>query len=208
MALICAIADYAKDGTILEVPPEAKTIFALLRKKQDRANAAYDAKCEINKRNGSKGGKAKARNAEKVTEKETAPRFKPPTLTQFKNAVKALSGSDQINPDCFETYDVESLYDLLAETKWRIGDVHIARRGDWEDIIRAKFCYGSSARYRNNFYEMFRYAFSKYDGFRDETGRSLAYSTVCDFSDDHDLNQAMQVIGPIFKQYLSENRPP
>ena len=41
MALICAIADYAKDGTIAEVPPEARELFSLLRKKQDHAKRVH-----------------------------------------------------------------------------------------------------------------------------------------------------------------------
>lgn len=48
--LICAIADYARDGTIIEVPPEARDLFDLLRKKHDHTKQVHSVNrgiCEV-----------------------------------------------------------------------------------------------------------------------------------------------------------------
>ena len=139
MALICAIADYSRDSTITELPAELKLPFAMLKKKVDQAHEAYEDKCNILRENGRKGGKAKAKNAAKAAElaPDQAKKFKPPTLSQFKNAVKKIVDDNEW--ESADAYDIESFYDKLCENNWRFEGMAIQSRSDWEEIITAKF---------------------------------------------------------------------
>ncbi len=118
MLLLGAIVEYAKSGTAVEVPQEAKLFYAMLQKKQDRAKAKYDELCQKNRENGAAGGLAKARNAKAGADGDTKPkRFKPPTLTQFKNAAKRFIDQDLLS-DGVDSYDIELFYDELNESGW------------------------------------------------------------------------------------------
>lgn len=138
MTLLSAIVEYAKSGEVVDVPQEAKVFYAMLRKKQDRAKAKYEEKCQTNRDNASKGGKQKAMNAKARADGETSPKkFKAPTLSQFKNAVKKIV---EINDfDDVEPYDVEKFYDELKENSWNFEGMAIQSRNDWEKIIHARF---------------------------------------------------------------------
>ena len=61
--LIVATMQYLADGTVMEVDAALKYAFTDYRKKVDRAQKAYDKKCETNSKNGTKGGEAKAEKA-------------------------------------------------------------------------------------------------------------------------------------------------
>ena len=155
MDLICAIEDYAKDGTIIDVPSDARAMYALLRKKIDRSQQAYEEKCRINAENAAKGGKAKARNAKEKDGSSGANKFKPPTLKQFKNAVDEYA-------DDVSDYDIESFYDHLNESKWQFEGMAIQSRKDWEQIISARFCNNSRPKTPNVFQKAFSYLISAY----------------------------------------------
>ena len=137
--LICALVDYSRDGTITELPAELRIPFAMLKKKVDQAHKVYEDKCNTLKENGRKGGEAKAKNREQAT--GTAPaqvkKFKPPTLSQFKNAVKKIV--DDNDWGSVDAYDIESFYDKMCENNWRFGGMAIQSRSDWEEVIKAKF---------------------------------------------------------------------
>ena len=162
MALICAIVDYAKDGTIAEVPPEAKIFFSLLRKKQDQAKNKYDELCAKRAESGKKGGKAKAKNAAKAEgpTPDQATKFKPPTLSQFKNAVKKIA--DEYDWDRPNDYDMEAFYDHLNESHWLFKGMPIQSRSDWEEIITAKFALPSDLYVPNVCYAGMCYLISEY----------------------------------------------
>ena len=155
--LICAIVDYSRDSTITELPAELKLPFAMLKKKVDQAHEAYEDKCNILRENGRKGGKAKAKNAMKLA--EPAPdhmkKFKPPTLKQFKNAVKKIAGDN--GWDYPNDYDIEAFYDHLNEERWLFEGMAIQSRRDWEAIISERF-----NDLDNVCYEALRYLISTY----------------------------------------------
>lgn len=198
-----AVMDYLQTGTVVEVSQAVKYPYADYRKKVDRACTSYDEIVAKRAESGRKGGTAKAA---KTKEAQATSKFKPPTLSQFKNAVKALSDSEEIDSDYFDIHDVESFYDELKENNWRIGTAPVVRRGDWEDAIKARFCYDDACDRRRPAYELFRFAFSR--NYRDEEGCSLAYSMVMDFSDTNSLNQSLKYLTESFEQFLAENCPP
>lgn len=162
MDLLAAIIEYTKSGTVVDVPQEAKVFFAMLRKKQDRAKAKYDELCNKLAENGKKGGEAKAKNAKgEAKEAEQVKKFKPPTLTQFKNAVKRIVEDNGF--DSAEDYDIESFYDQLKEANWQFEGMAIQSRKDWEKIIFAKF---HDAPYRGqvpiSMFTIYQYILAKY----------------------------------------------
>lgn len=138
MDLLAAIIEYTKSGTVADVPQEAKVFFAMLRKKQDRAKAKYDELCNKLAENGKKGGEAKAKNAKgEAKEAAQGKKFRPPTLTQFKNAVKHIVEVDDFESP--ETYEIECFFDQLKEANWQFEGMAIQSREDWERIVYHKF---------------------------------------------------------------------
>lgn len=137
--LICALVDYSRDGTITELPAELRIPFAMLKKKVDQAHKVYEDKCNTLKENGRKGGEAKAKNREQATGSvpAQAKKFKPPTLSQFKNAVKKIVDDNDF--DDVEPYDIEKFHDELNESSWNFEGMAIQSRNDWEKIIHARF---------------------------------------------------------------------
>lgn len=160
--LLKAIVNYARDGTIMEVPPETQFCFASLRKKQDRAKAKYDELCAKRAESGKKGGTAKAKNAAKAEKPAPvqAKKFKPPALKQFKNAVEKIA--DENDWDCPNDYGMEAFYDHLNEHQWQFNGMPIQSRNDWEAIITAKFTPLSDLHVPNVFYAAFCYLISEY----------------------------------------------
>jgi len=186
MILIGAIVEYAKSGTVVEVPQEAKLFYAMLRKKQDRAKAKYDELCQKNRENGAAGGKAKARNAKAKADGDNKPKkFKPPTLTQFKNAVKRFLDEDLIMSDDVDDYDIESFYDKLTESGWKIGGTAIQNRSDWESAVRAKFYCSSIQKTPDIYYNAFCYLFSTYPSLKEKHGSVQFEYLLDDFVEDN-----------------------
>lgn len=186
--LICALVDYSRDGTVTELPADLKIPFLMLKKKVDQAHKVYEDKCNTLKENGRKGGKAKAKNAAKAAGpvSDQVKKFKPPTLSQFKNAVKKLIDSDELPCDeKIPEYSVEEFYDHLAEKNWTINGTPIRSRHDWEKALIAKF-YDYDSPVASFYYWAFCYLFSAYDGLRDSEGKTMAENVADSFINDFD----------------------
>lgn len=196
--LFVAVMDYLQTGTVVEVSQAVKYPYADYRKKVDRACTSYDEIVAKRAESGRKGGTAKAAKAK---EAQATPQFKPPTLSQFKNAAKKLS--DNGNSFEYDEYDVESFYDELKENDWHIGSAPILIRDDWESAIIEKF---SDENFDGEHYQLFKIAFE--EGRRDEDGENIAAQLVYCFRNKHDMNQPIQALKQQFRQYLSKNRPP
>lgn len=188
--LFVAVMDYLQTGTVVEVSKEIRFPYADYRNKVDRACASYDETCSKRAESGKKGGKAKAKNAARAAGEapDQAKKFKPPTLSQFKNAVKKLVDTDELPCDeRIPEYSIEEFYDYLAERNWTINGTPIQSRIDWEKALIAKF-YGSDSPVAHFYFWAFCHLFSTYDGFRDSDGatmaESLAYSFIDDFDED------------------------
>lgn len=182
--LFVAVMDYLRDGTVNEVSDCLKLTFADYRKKVDRARCKYEEICTKRADNGKKGGIAKAANASKaVNEAEGFPLdFKPPTLTQFRNFVKCKylelnNYSDEDEADEYEEDDfpmprkneIDSFYDDLKKSGWRIGREPIRNEEDLDSAIASRFF-----PIRKHEYQVFEYIFSTRSGFRDSDGESKA----------------------------------
>lgn len=163
--LICAIVDYSRDGTIAELPAELRIPFAMLKKKVDQAHKVYEDKCNTLKENGRKGGQARAKNREQAAGSAPAQvkKFKPPTLSQFKNAVKKIV--NDFSFDDADSYDIESFFDSLVERSWIFEGMAIQSRKDWEEIIYARFhdplSYDCEGLY-TSYYDIFCYVICTY----------------------------------------------
>lgn len=146
--LFFAVQAYAKTGEERDLSDPALIMqYKTLCIDIDKAKKKYVQKCETNRRNGAKGGKAKAEKAAaKGSEAAPAapapekPKFKPPTLTQFKNAVEHFNENEWDGEADYSDYDIESLYDELNENGWVWKDrFAIQSREDWEKLIQWRF---------------------------------------------------------------------
>lgn len=186
--LFVAVMNYLQTGTVEEVSKEIRFPYADYRKKVDRASAKYEKKCQVNAENAAKGGKAKARNAAKAAgpaPKQTT-KFKPPTLSQFKNAVKKLVDTDELLcEERIPEYSIEEFYDHLAERNWTINGTPIQSRHDWETALIAKF-YDLDSPVARYYFWAFCHLFSTYDGFRNSDGVTMAESFADSFIGDFD----------------------
>lgn len=137
--LFVAVMDYLQTGTVVEVSKEIRFPYADYRNKVDRASASYEETCAKRAESGKKGGAAKAKNAVKVEGAAPAQtkKFKPPTLTQFKNAVDRAIENNEWDP--VEDYDIESFYDHLNDNGWEFEGMAIQSRKDWEQIVHERF---------------------------------------------------------------------
>lgn len=137
--LFVAVMDYLQTGTIKEVSKDIRFPYADYRNKVDRACASYDETCAKRAESGKKGGKAKAENAAKAVRPvpDQSKTFKPPTLSQFKNAVERIIDDNEW--ESADAYDIERFYDKLREDNWQFAGMAIQSRSDWEEIITAKF---------------------------------------------------------------------
>ena len=163
--LFVAVMDYLQTGTVKEVSTDIRFAYADYRKKVDRACVSYDETCAKRAESGKKGGKAKAKNAAKAAgpTPDQAKKFKPPTLSQFKNAVKEV-----VDQNCFDdvnSYDIEAFFDSLNEQAWNLEGMAIQSRKDWESIIYARF-HDALSNYHDglyiSYYEIFCYLISAY----------------------------------------------
>lgn len=195
--LFVAVMDYLRTGTVEEVSKEIRFPYADYRNKVDRACASYDATCSKRAESGKKGGKAKAKNAAKAAgpTPDQAKKFKPPTLSQFKNAVKKLIESgDMLCDEKIPDYKIEDFYDHLSEKGWKINGAQIESRNDWERALIAKLDYFDSS-VGHLYYWAFCHLFSTYNGCRDEEGRTSAEAIAYRYIDSFDENKNNWKIG-------------
>lgn len=131
-----AINAYAKDGTVREVSPELVYPLHEYRAKIDAARRKYEIKCETNAKNGAKGGRAKAENAKRKAAEAQAPKFTPPTKTEYKAAIRHMRNEGDIDcDDCM----ADRFFAEMTSNDWKIGTVPIQSRNDWEQIIQYRF---------------------------------------------------------------------
>jgi len=182
--LVLALMYYTTDGTIPDdLPPDLNMMFGIYQRKVDAAREKYKNKCAVNAENGSKGGKKKAENAKAAG---SVPKFKGPTLAQFREAVKHFIGEGSVQEDT-ESYEIDKFFDGLQASKWTICGEPIQRRSDWEAAIREKFtAYGTDGVPQHWHYLIFSEIFSKFHGLRNSSGESQAETVESDFMDTYD----------------------
>ena len=142
-----AVQAYAEKGEVREMSsPSLRMTYKSLCTDADRAKQAYGQKVEKLKDSGKKGGKAKAANAAAKaidnlpTPQQSPPKFKPPTLTQFKNAVDHFIENEWDDEVDYSEYDVEALFDELNENGWIWdGRFKVQCRDDWELLLYNRF---------------------------------------------------------------------
>lgn len=118
------------------VPPELQIVYRLYCQKAFAAISAYSHKCEVNARNGAKGGRAKADNARKANDaSQTVHTFKPPTKTEFKNMAKHIRSEFDVDLDA---YEIDRIYDVLAGSEWKYGGAPLTTRSQIEAVIYAE----------------------------------------------------------------------
>lgn len=190
--LFLAVMDYLRDGTITELPLELKILYANFRQRVDRAKSKYNEKTTKLAENGAKGGRAKAQKS-KVQAETTATthadspnstgfKFKPPTLTQFREAVDDMAKSGEI--ELPERVTVDRLFASLDESCWKFNGEPIKRRNDWECIILTRFSAMDTEKAR--FYRLaFDHLFCNFNGYRNKNGDTLAEETAQEFCDDY-----------------------
>lgn len=225
--LFVAVMDYLQTGTVKEVSKDIRFPYADYRNKVDRACASYEETCAKRAESGKKGGTAKAKNTAKATGSAPAQekKFKPPTLSQFKNAVKKLVDTNELPCDeKIPDYKIEDFYDQLSEKDWKINGVQIESRHDWETALIAKF-YEFDSKIAHLYYWAFCHAFSTYNGLRDTDGKTRAEAVAYSFIDDFDEEDkcwrvggkiypfseseaALDALVSVWKNEQEENRPP
>lgn len=137
--LFLAVMDYLETGEVADVSKAIKYPYSDYRKRVDRARSSYEETCAKRTESGKKGGTAKAKNAAKAAATTPAQKvdFKPPTLSQFKNAVNKIVGENDF--DDVDDYYIEAFFDKLKEQSWNFNGMAIQSRKDWEEIIYARF---------------------------------------------------------------------
>lgn len=136
--IFLAVMKAAETGVvdIDSVPPDLQITYRMYCQKVKSAAIAYANKCSTNRKNGAKGGRAKANNArEKSAEEVLRPKFKPPTKTEFKNMVKHIRAEYELDIDA---YEIDRLYDNLAGNGWKFRSVSLTTRDQIEAVIYAK----------------------------------------------------------------------
>ena len=186
--LILAIMYYTESSTIPEdLPPDLKVMFSVYQKKIDFAREKYEKKCSVNAENGAKGGASKAENA-----KKRATAFKPPTLKQFRDAVKHFADNEEIQSDIGD-YEIDVFFDRLKSDGWTIGGAPIQTREDWESAILAKFYDGDFGPVpKRLYYSVFTAIFANHS---EEMGHESADSIAYDFMETFDGSSREWIIG-------------
>lgn len=181
--LVLALMYYTTDGTMPDdLPPDLKMMFGIYQRKVDAAREKYKNKCEVNAENGSKGGKAKAENAKK---KATGPKFTPPTLKQFRDAVEHFIDDGEISEDTTD-YDIDSFFDKLKDAGWTINGKPIQSRTDWEFAIKARFFEFNIASVRHLYYPVFSAIFADFCIDEEKDGGQWADNATYDFMETYD----------------------
>lgn len=127
--LYFAVMDYAETGNKRAVSNEIIFPYEQLIIRCDNTKIAYARRCEVNRQNGSKGGRAKALNASKK-------RYVPPTKLEFKAMAAHLRKGGEIDAD---DYEILALFQELEEAGWTIGGEPIRNTKDLECAVIAKF---------------------------------------------------------------------
>lgn len=187
--LVLAIMYYTANGTIPDdLPPDLRLMFTIYQKKIDAAREKYVNKCAVNAENGAKGGKAKAENTKK---KATSQNFTPPTLKQFRDAVKHFVDNEDISSD-IDDYDIDAFYDGLKSAGWTIGGAAIQSRKNWESAILAKFFEYAGEGPKHMYYSVFTTVFADYSEIiGDESADSITY----EFMETFDGSSREWIIG-------------
>ena len=189
--LILALMYYTADGTVPEdLPTDLKAMFAIYQKKIDAAREKYERTCTVRAENGSKGGKAKAENAQK---KGQGAKFKPPTHQQFMVAFEHLGDDGAISPNA-STYNADAFFDELREAGWTINGEPIQKRQDWENALSAKFYGFGAPDPKRLYYQVFSTIFADFHGFRDSSGKSWADDASSEFMDTYDQATKLWVV--------------
>lgn len=115
----------------VEVSNEIRFAYLQLCTAIDEARAAYLKKCEINRNNRNKGGKAKTAKAE-VKKDE----FKPPTKTDFRNMAKHIC--KKYNIENCDQYTIDNILEKLAKNNWCFDKIPITSKAIIECVV---FCY-------------------------------------------------------------------
>ena len=176
--LVVAVAAYAKDGSIVDIPQNLRFAFADQRRKVDHSKTVYDSKVE----NGRKGGLKKAENAKK---KSSGEKFTPPTLKQFRDAVEHFIDEGEIPEDTTD-YDADSFFDELKSTGWTIGGKDIQHRSEWEAAIRAKFVLHDINVISHLYYQVFSTVFADFYTDGSEKSKFWLDDITCVFTDSYD----------------------
>lgn len=179
--LVLAIMYYTANGTVPDdLPHDLKVMFSIYQKKIDFAREKYERKCAVNAENGAKGGTAKAENAKK---RGVAAAFKPPTLKQFRDAVRHFAENEEISSD-IDDYEIDVFFDRLKSDGWAIGGAPVQTRKDWESAILAKFYDGDfGAAPRHLYYPVFTAIFANHSEEKgDESADSIAYDFMETFN--------------------------
>lgn len=183
------------------IPPELQITYRLFSQKAFAARAKYDHKCEVNARNGAKGGRAKADNARKKNADDPpAPAFKPPTKTEFKNMAKHIRSEYGLDLDA---YEIDRTYDDLAVSGWNYRGAQLTTRKQIEAVIYAvalgDYDYISAVRL---FLEK---------GYTDLEAETIDI-LMCDYDSDHKAWQLVKPRGPrystieeVVDAYLSDH---
>ena len=188
--LILALMYYTADGTEPnDMSPDLHMMFTIYQKKIDAAREKYMSKCAINAESGAKGGKAKAENAKK---KVAGQKYTPPTLKQFRDAVKHFANSGDISSDIGD-YEIDVFFDRLKSDGWTIGGAPVQTRKDWESAILAEFYDGDfGALPKHLYYSVFTAIFANYS---EEAGHESADSIAYDFMETFDGPSREWVVG-------------
>lgn len=192
--VIFAAGDYMKDGTVRDIPSEGALAFAMLQQQIDRAKEAYQDLSKTRAEAGAKGGRAKAaRSKEKAIEKK----FRHPTKAEVKRAVDRLSEDEDLSD--VDDYDIDAFYDELNDGGWKVGGTSFQCRQDWEDTVYARFCGNETCTPYEVFYPAFAHCFGKYNGLRDENGKSCARDAVADFFESYGKKSHTWRVGELVK---------
>ena len=203
--LIVATMQYLADGTVMEVDAALKYAFTDYRKKVDRAQKAYDEKCETNSKNGAKGGRTKAErarsagkerpekataddeNAEDIDELPPATPEAEPEPYKLNDATKQaiqriiFKIADASHSATPGTEQIQTFLDHLEAAEGTINGEPARSESDMEAAVRAHLfpTYPQEA-------EVFEYIFSTYKGLRGQDGEeraSEAARVVCENCD-------------------------
>lgn len=175
--LVVAVAAYAQDGSIVDIPQNLRFAFADQRRKVDHSKTVYDSKVE----NGRKGGLKKAENAKK----KNATSFKPPTRKQFRGTVEHFIDEGEI-PEDITDYDADSFFDELNDSGWSINGKDIQLRSEWEAAIRTKFALHDINVISHLYYQVFSTVFADFYTDGSEKSKFWLDNATCEFMDSYD----------------------
>lgn len=128
--LFFAVMETVETGNKVEVSAELKVVYSMFCVDVERTRTAYKNKCENLAKNGSKGGKAKAKNK---TNAKNETSFKPPSKAEFKEMMKRISHETK------STYDdnlAEKSYNQLRDNGWKLKTEVISAKSQIEDYMK------------------------------------------------------------------------